>query len=439
MSEGVKFSQVFGPGPSAASVTSGYPLTADGAFGVFGVTPTTSGVSITPSNSLTLSAVWCAVQVISQTVALLPLQLCRRTKDGGREVANDHYLSKLIRRRPNRQTSWFTFRETKQAHCLTYGNGYSEIERDNAGRVKALWQITPDCMQPELTDSGDVIYQYDGGSKTLQANEVLHIPGLGFDGLVGYSPIRMARESLGLAASAEKYGASFFGNSARPSGLLIVKGLLPKNAKDSMREEWQDIHGEGDPTKKNRVAILQGGADFKPLTFPPEEAQFLETRKFSVTEVARWFNLPPHMLKDLERATYSNIEEQGRDFLTYTLLAWLERWTQELNFKLLSDEEQEEYYFHFVVDGLLRANIEKRYKAYAVGRQWGWFSANDIRRLEDLPPIPDGDVYLSPSNMTPADKANAEDIMADAGLVGPNGEPIRDWIRSIETDKRMAA
>jgi HK97 family phage portal protein len=426
-------SATFGAGPSAARTTEPVPLSSSSILEIFNVTPPSAGVTITERSAPTLSAVWCAVTLVANTIASFPLHLYRRTADDSREHAREHPLSDLLSGRPNRAMSWFTLIQTMQAHVLLWGRAGAEIERDAAGRPIGLWPITPDRIAPDIDDDGNPYYVIDS-KVPLESADMLWIPGLGFDGYTGYSPVRLARESLASIAAAEQYGANFFGGDGRPSGLLTIKGKLDPKKRKEMRDEWQSIYGEGKSGK--RIAILADGSAFQPLSTPPDDAQFLETRKFGILEVARWFNVPPHMLKDLDRATFSNIEEQGADFLTYSILPWLVLWTQEMSYKLLTVEERRDMYFEHVIEHLLRAKVADRYTAYATARQWGWMSVNDVRRRENLPLLgPDGDVYMVPRNMQPSrDFLRPQEPQQDqrAGLLGPNGRSIQEYLRGVQ-------
>jgi HK97 family phage portal protein len=369
---------------------------------VFGLNmPTVAGVPMDEHKALSISAVWAAVRLLSNTVGFLPLQFFEYTPDGRRQRATTHNVARLLADRPNPATSWPVFCQTLQGHAVSWGNGYAAIEWNGAGEVSNLWQLTPDRVSVDLDPRTKLPSYLVDGAHRLSLFEVIHIGGFGFDGLVGYCPVRIARESLSSAAAQERYGAAFFGNGGRPGGVLVHPKKLSPEARKAMREEWDAIHqGSGNA---NKVAVLVEGLEFKPFDLPPEEAQFIETRKFSISEIARWFNVPPHMIRDLDRSTHNNIEWQGREFLTYSILPWLTTWVEELKFKLLTEDERQKYYFRHRVDALLRGDIVSRYKAYAIGRQWGWLSANDVLELEDMDPIGDGgNVYLTPMNMAPA-------------------------------------
>jgi HK97 family phage portal protein len=252
-------------------------------------------------------------------------------------------------------------------------------------------------------EEGKVVYRYtlarEGINLTLAPWQVLHIPGLGFDGLLGYSPIAMAREAVGLAMATEEFGARFYNQNAQPGIVLKHPNRLSNEARDNLRKSWEDSHRGLD--KAHKAAILEEGMSLEKIGIPPDDAQFLETRKFQRSEIASFFHIPPHMIGDLDKATFSNIEQQSLEFVVYTMRPWLVRWEQAINQKLIL---QENYFSEFLVDGLLRGDIAARYSAYAVGRQWGWLSANDVRELENMNPIDGGDTYLTPLNMLPAEE-----------------------------------
>lgn len=263
----------------------------------------------------------------------------------------------------------------------------------------ALYPLMPDKMTVERTEKGELFYLYskDGISYPLRSDEVLHIPGLGFDGLVGYSPIAMAKNAIGMAIATEEYGAKFFANGANPGGVLEHPGVVKDPSK--IRESWNAVYqGSGNA---HRVAVLEEGMKFQSIGIPPEQAQFLETRKFQLNEIARIFRIPPHMVGDLEKSSFSNIEQQSLEFVMYTLDPWVIRWEQAIQRALLSTDEKKKYFVKFNVNGLLRGDYQSRMQGYAVGRQNGWLSADDIRELEDMNKLPDGigERYLVNGNM----------------------------------------
>ena len=304
----------------------------------------------------------------------------------------------------------FVFRETLMSHLLIWGNAYSQILRDRSGQVIGLYPLLPDQMSVHRSEKGKLYYVYnryeednpnfqEKGSIVLSQEEVLHIPGLGFDGLIGYSPIALAKNAVGMTLACEEYGSSFFSNGANPGGVLEHPGILKDPGK--VRDSWNAVY-QG-TRNAHKVAVLEEGMSYKQIGIPPEEAQFLETRKFQINEIARLFRIPPHMVGDLEKSSFSNIEQQSLEFVKYTLDPWVVRFEQALKKSLLLPEEKKTHFIKFNVDGLLRGDYQSRMNGYAIGRQNGWLSTNDIRELEELNPIPPeegGDLYLINGNMT---------------------------------------
>lgn len=396
---------------------------------------TTSGKAVTERSSMQMTAVYACVRILSETVAELPLHLYKYS-DNGKEKAIDHPLYRLLHDEPNPEMSSFVFRETLMTHLLLWGNAYAQIIRDGKGDIVALYPLMPNKMTVDRDENGQICYLYNRSSddaptmKTnsftvkLSASDVLHIPGLGFDGLVGYSPIAMAKNAIGLAIATEEYGAKFFANGAAPGGVLEHPGTIKDPNK--VREAWQSQFGGSG--NANKIAVLEEGMKYTPISISPEQAQFLETRKFQINEIARIFRVPPHMVGDLEKSSFSNIEQQSLEFVKYTLNPWIVRWEQSLSRILFTEHEKQEYFFKFNVEGLLRGDYESRMNGYATARQNGWMSANDIRELENLDRIPaqsGGDLYLINGNMLPLDKAGAfADIPTDDGKEDEADEEI---------------
>ena len=370
--------------------------------------PTAAGKNVNERSAMQLTAVYACVRILAEGVAGLPLHLYKCGKNGSREKAVDHPLYFLLHDEPNPEMTSFVFRETLMTHLLLYGNCYCQIIRDGRGQVTALYPLMPNQMSVDRDEKGQLYYTYlrsseeadtmKKGTVYLLPEDVLHIPALGFDGLVGYSPIAMAKNSIGMGLACEEYGAKFFANGAAPSGVLEHPGTIKDITR--LRESWNAIYGGS--KNAGKVAILEEGMHYSPISISPNEAQFLETRKFQVDEIARIFHVPPHMIGDLERSTFSNIEQQSLEFVKYTLNPWVCRWEQALTRSLLSPKEKREYCIKFNVDGLLRGDYQSRMNGYAVGRQNGWMSANDIRELENMDKISEeqgGDLYLVNGNM----------------------------------------
>lgn len=365
-----------------------------------------AGVNVNEYNAMQVSAVYACVRVLSETIASLPLPLYRRL-ERGKEKATYHPLYFLLHDMPNPDMTSFTFRETLMSHLLLWGNAYAQVIRNGKGNISELWPLLPDRMSVERDlISGQLVYKYskDGQQILLKQEEVLHIPGLGFDGIKGYSPIHMAREAIGLALATEEFGSRFFANGARPGGVLEHPGVVKDPEK--LRKSWEEVY-KG-VKNSHKIAVLEEGMKYHEIGIPPEDAQFLETRKFQLNEICRIFRVPPHLVGDLERATFSNIEHQSIEFVVHTVRPWLVRWEQAITKCLLREGERKIYFPKFTVDGLLRGDFKARMEGYAIGRQNGWLSANDIRELEDMNPIPEeqgGDIYLVNGNMIPAKSA----------------------------------
>ena len=356
---------------------------------------------VTDFTALQHIAVLACVKVLAESVAQLPLNVYRYTSNG-KEKARSHPLFYLLHDKPNPEMTSFILREMLMSHLLIYGNAYAQIVRNNRGEVIGIYPLPADKVRVDRDTENNLIYRYrrydesnpnfkSQGEIILPAEQVLHIPGLGYDGLVGYSPIAMAKNALGISIACEKYGASFFGNGANPSGTLEHPGVLKDPEK--LRKAWEQAYGGAN---NHRIAVLEEGMKYKPVTIPNNDSQFLETRKFQVEEIARLYRVPLHMIGDLEHATFSNVEHLSLDFVKYTLNPWLVRFEQAMQ-SLLSESEKGNYFIKFNVEGLLRGDYASRMQGYATARQNGWLSANDIRELEDMNSIPKedgGDLYL---------------------------------------------
>lgn len=378
---------------------------------------TTSGKPVNERTAMQTTAVYACVRILAEAVASLPLHVYEYQDDGGKKLVHDHPLYYLLHDEPNPEMTSFVFRETLMSHLLIWGNAYAQIIRDGAGRVLGLYPLLPDKMDVQRDDRGNIYYVYsrnsdenpmfkEYGDIRLKAEDVLHIPGLGFDGLIGYSPIAMAKNAVGMTLACEEYGASFFANGANPGGVLEHPGVLKDPSK--VRESWNSVYRG--VNNAHKIAVLEEGMKYQQIGIPPEEAQFLETRKFQINEIARLYRIPPHMVGDLDKSSFSNIEQQSLEFVKYTLDPWVIRWEQSLQRSLLLSGEKGKYFIKLNVDGLLRGDYQSRMNGYAVGRQNGWFSANDIREMENMNPIPDeqgGNLYLINGAMTKLEDAGA--------------------------------
>ena len=377
---------------------------------------TTSGKTVTEHSAMQMTAVYSCVRILAEAIAGLPLHLYRYGEDGSKEKAIDHPLYALLHDEPNPEMTSFVFRETLMTHLLLWGNAYAQIIRNGKGDVVALYPLMPNRMKVDRDEHGELYYEYrtsqddahtmKGSVVRLSPRDVLHVPGLGFDGLVGYSPIAMAKNAIGLAIATEEYGSKFFANGATPGGVLEHPNVVKDP--ERVRSSWNAAFGGS--ANANKVAVLEEGMKYTPISISPEQAQFLETRKFQIDEIARIFRVPPHMIGDLEKSSFSNIEQQSLEFVKYTLDPWVCRWEQSMQRALLKPDEKSAYFLKFNVDGLLRGDYQSRMNGYAVGRQNGWMSANDIRELENLDRISaedGGDLYLVNGNMVPLVSAGA--------------------------------
>ena len=366
-----------------------------------------SGVQVDEQRAMQTSAVYACVKILAETVASLPLHLFKKGKDGKNESAEQHPLSSCLYEMPNEEMTSFEFRETMMTSLLLWGNAYARKIKKN-GHVTELWYLKPQNMTVERdTQTGKIKYTYSDDitnqTYVYRPEQVFHIKGLSLDGVTGLSPISQAREAVGLSLATEEYGAKFFGNGARPGGVLEHPGILKDPEK--LRESWNKVY-QG-TRNSHKVAVLEEGMKYHTIGIAPEDAQFLETRKYQVNEICRIFRVPPHLVGDLERATFSNIEHQSIEFVQHTIRPWLVRWEQAISRSLLDEKERLLYFAKFNVDGLMRGDYKSRMEGYAIGRQNGWLSINDIRRLEDMSLVPaekGGDEYLVNGNMITANQ-----------------------------------
>lgn len=361
-----------------------------------------SGERVDEKSAMQIATVYACVRLLAETVAGLPLHLYRYT-DEGKEQARDHPLYRILYRQPNPEMTSFSFRETMMTHLLLWGNAYAQIVRDGRNAVLGLYPLLPENVEIDRNEKGEIYYIYHAytDEKPGETNrdvyfrndEIFHVPGLGFNGLTGFSPIAMMKNALGTTLAVEKYGSSFFRNGAQPSGVLEHPGVLKDPSK--IRENWSDVYGGANNAHK--VAVLEEGMQYKPISLPPEDSQFLSTRQFGVNEICRIFRVPPHLVQVMDHATFSNIEHQSIDFVVHTLTPWLVRFEQAVIKDLLLPEEQDVYFPKFNVDGLLRGDYQSRMQGYATGISNGFMSPNDVRDLEGLDRIPEekgGDLFL---------------------------------------------
>jgi HK97 family phage portal protein len=380
-----------------------------------------SGENVTEKTALTYSAVWNAVTLISGTIGALPLHLMQK-RDKQKRVADNLPLYSLLHDRPNPFMTAMSFRELLVAHVLLWGNAFAEKVLDGMGKVVELWPISPDRVRPFIKDF-QIFYEIkiQGGTSVILPRErVLHIPGLGFDGYVGYSVVAMARKSMGLGMALETFGSLYFGNGTHP-GIIVshptsLSAQSHSNLKESLLESYSGLG------KSHKLLLLEEGMKVEKVNIPNNDSQFLESRSFQIPEIARWFNLPPHKLKDLTRSSFNNIESEQISFVTDSILPWLVRLEQNFNNQLLTPSERSlsgygSLYFKHNIEGLLRADATSRGNYYRAMFNIGALSINEIRSLEELDPIDGGDKHFIPLNM--ADLNNTEPAITGMGATEP--------------------
>jgi HK97 family phage portal protein len=374
---------------------------------VLGGGNSSSGVSVTPDSALTSSAVFACVRVLAETLASLPLITYER-KGKSRERAVNFYLYPILHDEPNPYMTSFELRETLQGHLALWGNAYSQLDYDSRnGQITSIFPLRPDRMMDIRIENGVKMYKYQlphGEQVWINGERVWHLKAFG-DGIWGYSPVELMRNAIGLTLGLEKYGSKLFGNGARPGGVLEHPGKLGPEAAKNLRASWNEAHMGLENSHK--VAILEEGLKWHEIGMPNDDAQFLESRKFQVSEVARIWRVPPHMVGDLEKATFNNIEELGIEFVQYTLAPWLVMWEQSIRQNLLTEGEKNRYYAEFLVDGLLRGDTLSRYQAYQSGILSGWFTRADAREKENLNPIDGLEKPLVPMNMMEVESESA--------------------------------
>jgi HK97 family phage portal protein len=362
-----------------------------------------SGVHVTPESALTFSAVLACVRVLSEGLAALPLITYRRVNDG-KERATDQPLYSILHDSPNPEMTSFQWRETSMAHLALWGNCYSEIITDGAGRVRELWPLLPQQMEPGRDSSGALIYKYrDPMQKTIlySADQIFHVPGLSMNGLVGMSPIGIFREAIGLGMTLNRHGAKLFANGARAGGVLETPGQLSQPAYDRLKGSFQSEYGGVENAGK--TILLEEGTKFNSLTMPNDDAQFLQSRYFQIEEVARMFNVNQPMIGALQHATFTNIEQLSLNHVIYTMTPWYVRWEQAISHKLLLPQDRGTYFAEFLTAALLRGDTMSRYSAYASAINAGWVTRNEVRVMENMnPDDPALDQFLVPMNMADA-------------------------------------
>jgi len=375
-----------------------------------------SGQPVNQKTAMQLTAVYGCVRILSETIAELPLHLYKY-ENGNKVRAYDHPLYKVLHDLPNDEMTSFTFRELLMSNLCLDGNAYAQIVRNKRGEVIGLYPLLPENVEVRRDENNKIFYTYivtddlengkeDGRLYNLKKDEVLHIPGLGFNGLKGKSPLEMAANAIGSALAADRSAGRYYANAAMPSGVVEYPGTIKDPV--TFRERWQKTFAGA--INSGKTPILEEGMTYKPISISPQQAQFLETRKFSINEIARIYRVPPHMLADLEKSSFSNIEQQSLEFVKYTIAPWVARWEQSLNKCLLVGDQKNNYFFSFNLEGLLRGDYLTRMQGYQIARNSGWMSANDIRELENMNLIPDeegGNKYLVNGTMTPLESAGA--------------------------------
>ena len=393
------------------------------AWGDFWFTPvtarTSSGARVSADSAMRLSAVYACVRILSETLAMLPFVLYRQRPDGGKDRITDHWLYTLLAKRPNRWQNAFEWREMMQGHLALRGNAYNQIISNSRGEIAELIPVHPDKISIELLDNGDYRYRVtdrQGTSRPVPRGEIWHLKGLSSDGLLGLSPIELARENFGMALAAQDYGARFFANDAKPTGgwVEFPGSFKDKTAKEVFRENFQSAQAGAN---RGKMLVLENGMKYHEVGVTNKDAQFLELRKFQITDVARVFRVPPHMIADLDRATFSNIEHQSLEFIMHTMTPWAERWEAAIEADLLFDEEGLEVEFDFA--NLLRGDRAARAAYYHSGILDGWLTRNEARVAENMNPLDGLDEPLRPLNMVEESWAEEEEEAAPSGSVLP--------------------
>jgi len=366
--------------------------------------PSVSGAVATENRIMGLAAHFACVRLISSTIASLPIHVYERTGNG-KKIRNDHPVAKLLRENSNKEMTSFSVIEAMQAQVLNRGVAFAELNFDKNGDVCEIWPIAPGVVTPKRTDKhGPIEYHFQNEGIVLPAKKILHVPGLGFDGINSFSPIRLFRQTFGLSLAAEEFGSRFFGQGTNLGAVIKYPNALKDDARERLKVSVKE--GYSGLGKSHNVMVLEEGATFEKLGMPLEDAQFIETRKFSATEIARIHGVPPHLIGDLEKATFSNIEEQGIEAVIYLFRPWVERWEKVLNSKLFTGADKERFYIKFELGGLLRGDTKSRYEAYSLGLQQGFLNVDEVREKEDMNPLPDGkgQVYRFPLNLGEAEK-----------------------------------
>lgn len=429
------------------SPNASWPVDDDRWYANFWPVETKSGAKIDEASALSVAAVWACIRIISEDIGSLPLHLYTRMSGGGKSRATNNPLYYLLHDRPNPEMSAMSFRETLTSHILSWGNCYAEKEVDFFGNVKALWPWPPNKVEvyrDENTRELFYLVQVDesGVKKRFRRDQVLHIPGLSFNGIMGYSPIGKMREAVGMASALEEFGARFFGSGTHPGLIVSHPGKLSpdanKNLKDSLAAGYSGLG------KTHRLLLLEEGMKPEKIGIPPNEAQFLESKRFQLAEIARIYRMPLHKLQEYEKGmAFASVEQFSLDYVVGTLTPWLVRFEQAYNWQLFStDTLRRRYFWEHLVAGLLRGDLKTRYDAYAVGRNWGWLSADDVREFENMNPLPDGkgEIYLQPLNMVEAGEEPPpppEPPADNQGNGGDDWQPVKPEGRCLNCKKLL--
>ena len=369
-----------------------------------GVNKTSSGETVTEETATTLTAVWSAVKLLSESVAGLPVQVFTRNGNS-KDIDRENPVYTLLHSEPNPYMTSFLFHQTMMSDVLLWGNAYARIHRDSAYRVKWLEIIPPSNVTVEI--KGKKWFKVEGLQNKIADRDMIHVVGLSYNGVTGKSPIQVCKEAIGLGLAAEKFGGNFFGNGANMTGVLEAPFAMTPDQSKQLSKSWDQKNSGND--KSGGTAILEGGLKYQRIGIPPDQAQFIATRKFQVNEIARMFNVPPHLIGDLERSTNNNIEQQSIEFVTYSLLPWVKRFEQEYNRKLFKEDEKGNTFAEFNLSGLLRGDVVARAQYYKTMWEIGAFNDNEIRALENKNPYKGGDQFLVPMNMTTTDKIGQDE------------------------------
>ena len=377
------------------------------------IQPVDAGVTVNESSAMQLSAFFACVRILSESIGSLPLKIYQRTSDGGKEVAVNHPLNRIFGQLTNREMTPQEHLEFLMASALLRGTHYSEIERGGNGQILALHPLNSACMQTVRDAAGRLVYRYNDpkNPKILTESEVWRVPGLGGDGVTGYSVLAYARQTLGVAIATERHAAKTFANGTRIPAVFEMDEYLTDDARERLATDLSSYQGSENAGK---TLILESGLKYKTIGMTNDDAQFLESRKFQIAEIARWFGVPLHRLNELDRATFSNIEHQGIEFVTHTLRPWCKRIEYTITRDLIQPRYRGLYFAEFTMDALLRGDTASRYDAYGKGIKDGWLNRNEVRKKENLNPVEGLDEFLTPMNMAGDDEPQIDETADDA-------------------------